>query len=112
MTDVNIHTISGRLGKDAETVSVSEDKEAVRLSVACSEYRGKTDEGKSRIVTNWFDVTTFIHGEFAGKLKKGDKILVSGTHRVDSSEDGKKYHKIIADRIELLASNTKTSADE
>ena len=95
----------GRLGKDAEVKDVN-GKKVIQFSVA-------TDQGYGdKKTTLWIDVSKW--GEQTGVatyLKKGTQVYVTGEPSLFTSEQGKTYLKLRADKIELLGSREAAAPD-
>ena len=84
---MNVLTIAGNIGKDAEVRTTQNGKDVAGFSVAVS-------NGKDRDAT-WFDCS--VWGERARKLapyiRKGDKITVTGSISAEE-HNGKAYLKV------------------
>lgn len=101
MANVNMQIIIGRLGKDPEIRYMASGDPVANFSVAVSEkYKNKSGEQKE--LTEWFNVVIFKGAEnMAMYLKKGSQVYVQGKTRTEE-HDGKKYRKLIADRVVFL----------
>jgi single-strand DNA-binding protein len=93
---MQIGTIAGNLGKDAELKSTQQGDQFCRFSVAVSTGWG------DKKATTWWDVTRWGKGadKLAGFLKKGAKVAVSGEISTREHE-GKTYLQIRADHVTL-----------
>lgn len=115
MSDVNTVVLSGRLTRDPEVRNVTiGDKEVavVRLGLAVNKVINKKE------LTDFIDVTVWDTGAIAaGKvLKKGSKILVEGSLRVEKRTrkgEDKPYNELTlrCERWNLL-SQPRGNADE
>lgn len=93
---MQIGTIAGNLGKDAEIKTTQGGDSFCRFSVAVTTGWG------DRKATTWWDVTRWGKGadKLAGFLKKGAKVAVSGEISAREHE-GKTYLQIRADHVTL-----------
>lgn len=93
---MQIGTIAGNLGKDAELKSTQSGDQFCRFSVAVTTGWG------DRKGTTWWDVTRWGKGAegLAGILKKGAKVTVSGEISTREHE-GKTYLQIRADHVTM-----------
>lgn len=82
---------TGNIGKDPELRSTPNGQEVCQFSLGV--YGGKTKEKKT--LTQWFNCTVWGKQaqEAAGKLKKGTRVLVSGTMSLSEYQD-KIYHNL------------------
>lgn len=97
---MNIVTISGRIGRDAERKPVG-STEKLRFSVAVKE-RYKDRSGERQEKTHWLDVDVFGDAwisRIGPKLLKGAEVCVTGELRVNKSEDGRVWTSIFAREI-------------
>lgn len=100
---MNVLTVSGRLGQNAEVRSLKENKKVANFSVAIQrEY--KNADGKYE--ADFFDCVYFNPPDFViPRLEKGARVLINGHIRKESYEkDGvkKSVAKIFVSRIEFL----------
>ena len=100
---MNVLTVSGRLGQNAEVRSLKENKKVANFSVAIQrEY--KNADGKYE--ADFFDCVYFNTPDFViPRLEKGARVLINGHIRKESYEkDGvkKSVAKIFVSRIEFL----------
>ena len=87
---MNIVTLSGRIGKDAEARQVG-DRWVVKFTVAT--YRRTNANGQWGYVADWHNVELWGNSAKAAEfLKKGTQVTVSGSLRYDEYEgkDGSK----------------------
>lgn len=93
---MQIGTIAGNLGKDAELKSTQGGDQFCRFSVAVTTGWG------DRKATTWWDVTRWGKGadKLADFLKKGSKVAVSGEISTREHE-GKTYLQMRADHVTL-----------
>lgn len=93
--DLNIITISGRLGRDPESKVTNDGQEWCTFSVAVNRYAKKGEENKA----DWFNCTAFGKtSAFICKFfKKGDGITIAG-HMQSDKKDDKTYWNLIVDR--------------
>lgn len=93
---MQIATIAGNLGKDAELKSTQSGDQFCRFSVAVTTGWG------DRKATTWWDVTRWGKGaeKLAPMLTKGTKITVSGEISTREHE-GKTYLQLRADHVTL-----------
>lgn len=100
---MNVLTVSGRLGQNAEVRNLKENKKVANFSVAIQrEY--KNSDGKYE--ADFFDCVYFNAPDFViPRLEKGTRVLINGHIRKESYEkDGvkKSVAKIFVSRIEFL----------
>lgn len=70
---MNNTTIIGHLGKDPEIRHTKGGAPVANFSVACS---------YTKDITEWYNVSAWgANAEFAGKLKKGDRVVIVGQMR-------------------------------
>lgn len=93
---MQIATIAGNVGKDAEFKTTQQGDQLCRFSVAVSTGWG------DRKATTWWDVTRWGKGaeKLAGFVRKGAKVSVSGEISTREHE-GKTYLQIRADHVTL-----------
>ena len=93
---MQIGTIAGNLGKDAELKTTQTGDQLCRFSVAVTTGWG------DRKATTWWDVTRWGKGadKLAGFLKKGAKVAVSGEISTREHE-GKTYLQLRADHVTM-----------
>jgi len=107
---INRAIICGHLGRDAEAKSFGDGRQVVNLSVATTEKWRDKQSGEMREATEWHRVAIFgPAAEYAGDLRKGDKVTVIGSIKTRSwDQDGTtRYSTEIvvtspADRVERL----------
>ncbi len=91
--------IRGHLGRNAELVTFSGDRQQLGFSVACSE-RGKDSES----VTTWYDIL-FHNTKMQSYLVRGKEVVVCGRLSVNlyQTKDGapRTALRIFADTVEL-----------
>ena len=87
---MQIITISGRVGKDAETRTTGQGKDVTSFSVAVSEGRDKP--------TTWWDCAIWGNRgkSLQSHIKKGDSVTVVGRFETREHE-GKTYLKCTVD---------------
>lgn len=78
---MNVTTIAGNLGKDAENRKTKTGKTITSFSVAV----------KSGKETVWFDCASMHHENLAQYLLKGTPVTISGRMSFKKVEDGKGY---------------------
>lgn len=93
---MQVCSIAGNLGKDAELKTTQGGDDFCRFSVAVTTGWG------DRKATTWWDVTRWGKGadKLVGFLKKGTKVAVSGEISTREHE-GKTYLQIRADHVTL-----------
>jgi single-strand DNA-binding protein len=99
---MNLVVLQGNLGKDAEVKVFDSGNKCARFSLATSENYKKGDEWET--ITQWHNVVAWGYlAEKAGKLKKGEPVLIHGkvTYREVTSENGDKkfYTDIVATSV-------------
>lgn len=98
---MNVISIAGFLGKDAECRKTQNGKTIVSFSVAVS-------EGKD--ATTWFECASSQerHEKLSASLKKGNPIAVTGRMQFKKVEDGRGYyHTLWVNDITSLGSKEK-----
>lgn len=100
---MNVLTVSGRLGQNAEVRNLKENKKVANFSVAIQrEY--KNSDGKYE--ADFFDCVYFNPPDYViPRLEKGARVLINGHIRKETYEkDGvkKSVAKIFVSRIEFL----------
>ena len=105
MVDINIVTVSGRLGADPESKG-NDQTDIAQFRLCCNGRRKQGDEWVD--VPNWISFTAF--GWQAKRMleqaKKGDEIVVQGKIREEHWEvNGEKKTRIsiIADNCKVVA---------
>lgn len=93
---MQIATIAGNLGRDAELKPTQNGDQYCRFTVAVTTGWG------DRKATTWWDVTRWGKGadKLAGFLKKGSKVAVSGEISTREHE-GKTYLQLRADHVTM-----------
>lgn len=97
----------GNSCRDCELANAG-DKQYSRINLAVSR---KFDRDK----TDFFNCTAFSKtAEIVAKyVKKGTKVAVTGRIEFNEGTDGKQYHSVIVDELELLSrAEAKAEADE
>jgi single stranded DNA-binding protein len=100
MNDMNIVLITGRLGKDSQ--SLGQTGNVTKFSIAVTKNSKKDAAG------NWTSETDWINCVYFGKidLKKGNRIKVQGSwanNNWTDKENVKHYdHHIVADMIRVF----------
>jgi single-strand DNA-binding protein len=97
---MNLVILSGYLGQDVESKSISQDLTISNLSLATSRFV------KGEKTTDWHNIKLFNHEKLLPYLKKGSNILINGFTSTESWEkDGQKFYKTIVtvEKIELLS---------
>lgn len=94
-------TIAGRLGADAETKTAASGSAVTRLRVASSVGYGDKQQ------TLWLACTLFgKSAEFAGKLRKGDAVLLAGRLEPNTWTDKQGVERrdvvLVADTVQAL----------
>ena len=93
-----IATVTGNVGKDAETRDVNTkngSKTIVKFSVASND--GKGDDKQ----TTWVGVTLWRSPGIAPYLKKGTKVICVGPLKTEVGKDGKTYVVMDADHVDF-----------
>lgn len=104
MSDLNVISFTGRLGKDAEVKYLQSGKPVWEASIGCGWGYGE------RKGTNWLRVQVFgQRAESLGKLEltKGTQVGITGELRIREYEsNGKKgyAHEVVANEVILLGS--------
>lgn len=96
---MNVITITGRIGKDAETRHIPSGQAVASFSVANSIGYGKNEQ------TLWFDVSIWgkrAEGGLVPYLVKGQEVAVSGELSKFEADNGKTYLKIKANTVDLV----------
>lgn len=76
---MNSTTIVGHIGKDPELRHTQKGNAVCNFSVACS---------YAKDITEWYNVSAWgINAEFAGKLSKGDRVVVVGQMKTRKWQD-------------------------
>ena len=102
MSDLNLCSFIGRLGKAPETRVTPNGDAVTNFSIACG-WKTKTKEG-----TEWVNVSTFgkLAEICAQYLDKGSQVYVQGKMKTEKYEDKSgvtKYStKIAADTVQFL----------
>ena len=102
---VNITTLMGRVGKDAEVRMAGQNK--VATFSLCTGGKYKTNDGREIDDTAWHNIVAWRNlADLAEKyIRKGSQLLVIGrlTYRKYTGNDGveRNVTEIIADKIEL-----------
>lgn len=110
MSDLNLHQIIGRLGKDVEMRYTPSGMAVASFSVATTRTWKNKDTGNKEEKTNWHNVTAFGKlGEICGEyLVKGSQVYIAGESETDKYTDKagiEKYStKIIAKDMKMLGS--------
>ena len=104
---LNVCTLSGRLGADAEVRYTSTGLAITQLSLGVKHRKRKANGDGYEDETYWIDVTMYgKRGEsLQASLYKGALVAITGHIRSSSWEkDGKRYKKteVVADNIELM----------
>ena len=96
---MNVITITGRIGKDAETRHIPSGQAVASFSVANNVGYGKNEQ------TLWFDVSIWgkrAEGGLIPYLVKGQEVAVSGELSKFEADNGKTYLKIKANTVDLV----------
>lgn len=102
---MNVITITGNIGKDAEVKQYGE-RYKISFSVATNEKRKDGDR------TDWHNVNYWSKSNgIAPYLKKGQQVAVQGAQRHDKHE-GKYFASIDAYRVELIGRADNSSNSE
>lgn len=111
MSDLNVYSFTGRLGKDAE-LKFSQNGNPVWTASVGTGYGYGDNKG-----TNWIRVSVFgKRAESLGNLNltKGTAVAVSGELRLreyDNRDGGKSWaHEVIANDVALLGGKPEASA--
>lgn len=95
----NAFIIEGRLGRDAEVKTVgNQNMQVAVFSIAANMARN----GSQTENTVWFQCSMFRNLKLADNLKKGTRVLVNGQLEINQGQDGKQYHGILVNSIEML----------
>lgn len=95
----------GNLGKDVAVVTYK-DKQFLSFSIGTKQVR-KGNKGERIESTTWVDCSMSYSEVFVKYLKKGTKVFVRGSMKIDTwTKDGTPSYNIRlnVDRIELLSS--------
>lgn len=92
---MNIITVTGNLGKDAEVV----DGPKGRFMTFSLANGAKDKDGNE--VTTWYSVRTYYSETMEGMLKKGARALVVGDLQV-KEVNGKCFFNVFSYKIEML----------
>ena len=90
---VNKQTLVGRLGADAETTTIGENRTVTKFSVV-TEHSHKDSNGEWTNIPTWHNVVAFnLNNYLEGTLKKGAQVFVEGRTSNRSYEvDGQKRY--------------------
>jgi single-strand DNA-binding protein len=97
MTDINVVTISGRIGRDPELKYLPSGTAVCNFSIA-SKKEWVNPTGEKKEITTWIDCKCFREqGErIAEKFKKGSAVCLNGELSVESWEkDGQKKSRTV-----------------
>jgi len=112
MSDLNLHQVIGRLGKDVDVRYTSAGKAVASFSVATSKSWKNKESGQKEEKTSWHNITAFGKlGEICGEyLRKGSQVYIAGESETDEYTDKegvKRYStKIIARDMKMLGGKT------
>lgn len=110
---INITTISGKLGRDAQVRQLDSGKKVMNFSVAVSEQ--SVSNGERTESTLWFSISKFFKADQSTKisdyLKKGTAVIIVGKIKEPRIYEGKAQLELIADRIDVMWTN-KTNAGQ
>jgi single-strand DNA-binding protein len=115
MSDLNVVTIVGRLGKDPE-LREAKGTTLCSFSLANSTYKKTGEEWKED--TSWFDVTFFGRDaeRIAEKGRKGQRMAVSGQlqQRTWEDQEGKRRERvsILGRQVQFLDRGEKKKTNE
>lgn len=106
MSNFNRVIITGYLGQDPETRSVSTESSVTTFSIAVTD-RWKDNAGEKQERVNWFNVAAWngLGENAATNLKKGAHVLIEGSLRVNEWDDKESGQK--RSRVEIVASDIK-----
>lgn len=94
--------IKGNLGRDAETVTTSSDRQQLAFTVACSERKNNEK------ITTWYDVL-YHNVKLQPYLNKGKEVVVTGRLALQSyqAKDGttRTALRIFADAVEMCGNS-------
>ncbi len=96
---MNVITITGRIGKDAETRHIPSGQAVANFPVANNIGYGKNEQ---RL---WFDVSIWgkrAEGGLVPYLVKGQEVAVSGELSKVEADNGRTYLKIKANTVDLV----------
>lgn len=98
MSDLNIYTCTGRLGRDPDKRTFQNGDSVVNLNLAVSESWKSKDSGERQERTLWLNVT--IQNQGIAKvaeqyLKKGSKVAISGKLQSREYEKDGQKHTVI-----------------
>ncbi len=105
---MNVITITGRIGKDAETRHIPSGQAVASFSVANNIGYGKNEQ------TLWFDVSIWgkrAEGGLIPYLVKGQEVAVSGELSKFEADNGKTYLKINANTVDLVGGKASSSGN-
>lgn len=105
MQNVNIVTLLGRMGADAELKTTNGGRLLASLRIATTNsYKGK--DGVTKESTDWHSVTVWgPPAQACERLKKGDPVFVQGRLQTRSYEkDGQKRYitEVNADKVVIF----------
>jgi single-strand DNA-binding protein len=109
---MQIITVAGRLGKDAELKQSSSGKEYLQFSLACS-VRTKDRNGEPLVRTYWYIVTTGIT-KLHTYLTKGTAVTVVGEYSNGAvAKDGEItiFNRIRMDHLTFQSSSSRVNSD-
>ncbi len=112
---MNIHILTGNLGKDIEIKTLENGKKIAKATLAENEYRKKKDSDEFETITHWHNLISF--GFNAEKMEKkysqGDKVTIQGVTRTRSYENDKGEKKFYTEcRVETIELMRKASKIE
>lgn len=104
MQSINSVTFSGNLGKDAESKFTPGGKQVSKFSLAVTNRENVNGEWTDK--TMWLNVDVWGKEKTVEKLKKGVRVVVSGSlkcREFDGDDGTKKQFWIVnADQIEII----------
>lgn len=93
---MNLHILTGNLGKDIEIISLDNGNKIAKTTLAETEYRKNKQTEEFETITHWHNLVAF--GFNADKMNKnyskGDKVTINGITRTRSyqNDNGEKRY--------------------
>jgi single stranded DNA-binding protein len=110
---MNKQIVIGNVGKNPELRYLPSGDPIVTLSIATNEYIGKDKQtGEPRYHTEWHYAAFYKEKAeiVANHVKAGSKMMVVGSTRKSTGNDGKLYIKIRVEEFEFLDSKLKAAS--
>lgn len=113
---VNYVELIGWLGNEPEQRYTPSGVAIAEFSVATKRVGGRNEDGSWSYETDWIDVVAWdqLAETVATSLRKGSRVRVTGSLRVDSWEDreGNKRKRVNVRAEDIIFLDARTSPDE